>query len=378
MKRISVDCRSLETVCGVAVYTRELLQALIPMDAQNHYQLLLRKKSSYPDVGPNLTKRVLRLPGRLTHFFWKRWRVLPMDLFLGGTDVFFSPNFTLPHLRPRVRTVITVHDLAFLKMPEDVTDASNAFLGYWVADSIRRADRIIAVSQSTKRDIVRHFDVPADRIVVVHSACSTRFRPLPRGASAGAALRAKYGLPEKFILAHGTLEPRKNISFLLKSFAAARSKLGGTKLVISGKRGWLFESIFATVTELGLSEDVCFPGFIEDEDLPRLYNECEFFCCVSKYEGFGLPVVEAMACGKAVIVSDVSSLPEVVADAGIRIDPTDSEALSRAMVRLATNRAERETLEGASLRRAAAFAWTTAARETLAVLESVAGVETAG
>jgi len=378
MKRISVDCRSLETVCGVAVYTRELLQALIPMDAQNHYQLLLRKKSSYPDVGPNLTKRVLRLPGRLTHFFWKRWRVLPMDLFLGRTDVFFSPNFTLPHLRPRVHTVITVHDLAFLKMPEDVTDASNAFLGYWVGDSIKRADRIIADSRCTKQDIVELFGVAGDRVVVVYPGCNERFRVLAVDATAGAALRTKYGLPERFILCHGTLEPRKNIPVLLKAFASARSKLGGTKLVISGKRGWLFESIFSTVTELGLSEDVCFPGFIEEEDLPRLYNECEFFCCVSKYEGFGLPVVEAMACGKAVIVSDVSSLPEVVAEAGIRIDPTDSEALSTAMVRLATNTIEREMLEQASLRRAAAFSWTTAARETLAVLESVGEIGTAG
>lgn len=375
--RISVDCKSLETVCGVAVYTRELMRHILALDQRNRYQLLLRNKGSFPMKAANLEKRRVRLPGRIAHFIWKRWRIFPMDAFLGGTEIFFSPNFTLPYLRPRVKAVITVHDLAFLKMPENMTKATNGFLGDWVGYSIRRADHIISVSESTKRDIIEFFGVEESKVSVVYSGYHERFRKSESDPAMAAAFKVKYGLPDRYILFHGTLEPRKNLPMLLKAYASAKHSLQGVKLVLSGRKGWLYEGIFQAAVELGLSGDVFFPGFIDDDDLPMLYYQCEFFAFVSKYEGFGFPVLEAMACGKAVIVSDISSLPEVVGDAGRRIQPDDWEGLARIMIELSEDGEFRARLERASLERAKMFSWDSAARKTLTILESVIGEATA-
>jgi glycosyltransferase involved in cell wall biosynthesis len=372
MIRIAVDCKSLETVCGVAVYTRELLRSLIPIDGKNSYQLLLRRKDSFPMQAANLKKYRVSVPGRIAHFIWKHWRILPLDIFLDRPGVYFSPNFTLPYLRRRVKTVITVHDLAFIKMPENMTAASNAFLSYWVGYSIRAADHIISVSQSTKSDIMEMFGIDEKRISVVYSGYHEKYVPLQPGTAQTAALRAKYRLPERYILYHGTLEPRKNLPMLLKGYASAKSRLGGIKLVLSGRKGWLYEGIFDTVKELGLTDDVVFSGYIDDADVPLLYNLCEFFVFVSKYEGFGFPVLEAMACGKAVIVSDVSSLPEVVGDAGCKVPGDDWEELGRVMIKLSEDEAWKKKLEKASLDRAKAFSWENASRETLEVLERTA------
>ena len=188
----------------------------------------------------------------------------------------------------------------------------------------------------------------------------------------GKALRARYGLPERYVLYHGTLEPRKNIPSLLKAYSIAKPRLGNVKLVISGKKGWLYESIFATVTNLGLQDDVFFPGYIENDDLPLLYNACEFFSFVSGYEGFGLPILEAMGCGKAVITSNVSSMPEVAGNAAAIVAPHDIAKLAEVMLRLHENEGYRQSLEKASLKRAAEFSWANTAKQTLAVLDEVA------
>jgi glycosyltransferase involved in cell wall biosynthesis len=375
MAKITVDCRSLKTVCGVAVYTRQLLGSMFRLDDRNRYDLMVWNRGDFPGGHANVGKNVVRLPGTISHAIWKRWRILPYDLFLGQPDIYFSPNFSLPYLRPRVKTVITVHDLAFLRMREIITPKNFEFLKYWVTYSIRRADRIISVSESTKNDIREFFGDAADKTTTILSACDSAFRPITVSATERKALSERYGLPDRYILYHGTLEPRKNLPILLKAYAMAKPRLGGTKLVMSGKKGWLYESIFTTVTELGLVDDVVFPGFIEDGDLPLLYNGCEFFTFISRYEGFGIPLLEAMACGKSVITSDVSSMPEVGAKAAMYFSPADYQGLAGGMLKLHEDAAFRKRQEDASLIRAGEFSWERTARESLAVLAGL-GAET--
>jgi glycosyltransferase involved in cell wall biosynthesis len=369
--QIAVDGRSLRTIGGVSVYTKELMRSLASIESSHVFNLFIWKKRDFTDQNSKIVLHSTLIPGRLANFIWKRLPILPMDRLVKKVDIFFSPNFTLPYLSKGIKSVITVHDLAFMRMPENVTESSRSFLNYWVSRSIHAADRIISVSHNTKRDIIELFGIPEKRIDVVHCACDTRFRVLEPEWDGRERLRAKYGLPERFLLYHGTLEPRKNIPLILHAFAKAKGELGDMGLVISGKKGWLYDEIFNTVQLLGISKDVCFPGYIEDADLPGLYNACEFFVFVSKYEGFGLPLLEAMSCGKAVIISDSSSLPEIAGGAALQIADTDEEGLSRAMIALAKDSKLREAREAASLRRARDFSWEATARKTLSILESV-------
>lgn len=368
---ITIDGRCLGITDGVSVYARSLLKRLIDIDNMNIYRLILSRKTNGFKDGANLKVVNLRLPGRVLNGLWRRFSIFPMELFAGRADIFFSPNFTLPYLAQKTRTVITVHDLAFMKYPQVVTGSSRAFLEYWVPRSIKMADKIICVSNSTKNDIMEHFNIQENKMVVIHEGCDGRFRPLPDDGVLKERCRNKYGLPDRFILYLGTLEPRKNIPSLLKAFAKARHDIDGLKLVLAGKRGWLYQKIFDTIDDLGLQNDVFCAGAVDYQDLPLIYNLCEFFAFPSIYEGFGLPVLEAMACGKAVITSNISSLPEVGGDAVLLIDPNDIEGIAAALKKLSVDTAYRGLLEKKGLERARSFTWEDAARETVKIFNSL-------
>jgi glycosyltransferase involved in cell wall biosynthesis len=293
---------------------------------------------------------------------WHRLQLpLWVDLFTGPVDVFHSPDFVLPPVR-RARTILTVHDLTFMRVPQSAFPTVRAYLNQVVPRSVRRADLVLADSQCAKNDLVELLGIPPEKIEVVYAGIEPRFHPFD-DRSVLEPVRVRYCLPRRFILTVGTLEPRKNHVRLIEAFARLRRE--GLKLVIAGGKGWMYEEIFAKIEELDLRDEVIFPGFIADEDLPALYNLAELFAYPSLYEGFGIPPLEAMACGTPVVASNTSSLPEVVGQGGLLVSPTDVEALAEAMQRLLDDSALREQLVARGLVQARRFTWRAAAERLL-------------
>jgi glycosyltransferase involved in cell wall biosynthesis len=370
--RIGVDYTSaIRQGAGIGRLTRCIFHALAEVDRENEYRLFAATGRNRPSTSPPFHLKTIPFSDRELNIAWHRLRLpLPVELITGPVDVFHSPDFTLPPVW-RARTVLTVHDLSFLRVPECFTDALRRYLEQVVPRSVLCADQVIADSTSTKRDLVELLDAPAGKVTVIHSGVEPRFRPITDRATLE-AVRQQYDLPERFILSVGTLQPRKNFAALIEAFSRLRNLKPETrdlKLVIVGGRGWLYEEIFARVEALGLQGEVLFPGFFADEDLPALYNLAEVFALPSFYEGFGLPPLEAMACGTPVVTSNTSSLPEVVGDAGLMVEPMDVEGLAGAIGRLWEGGGLRDEMVRRGLARAEEFTWERAARQLLVVYE---------
>jgi len=371
--RIGIDYTSAaRQSAGIGRFTRELIRAALALDEDNDYRLLVAGRQPVAEAHLPRASRRYRLvqtpiSERNLVRLWHRLQIpLPVEVFLGRVDIFHSPDFVLPPVARAVK-VLTIHDLSFLRVPECADPRLRWYLGQVVPRSVRRADFLLADSESTRRDLVELLGVPPDRVQVIYGGVDAMFAPV-EDAEALRRAREKYARGRPFILAVGTLEPRKNYPTLIRAFARARQAARlPHALVIVGRKGWVYEPIFAAVDDLGLHDEVIFPGFVPDEELPALYNAADVLVTPSFYEGFGLPALEAMACGTPVIVSDVSSLPEVVGEAGVRIDPRDEAGLAEAIVRVVGDSALRAGLREAGLRRAREFTWDRAARELLGV-----------
>jgi glycosyltransferase involved in cell wall biosynthesis len=284
-----------------------------------------------------------------------------------GLDVLHSPDFIPPH-RPSCKSVITVHDLAFLLYPHFLTKESARYYGH-IDQAVRWTDQIISVSESTKRDTIQHLGVPEEKITVVYEAANPIFRPLDQ-AEAREQVRNRFGVEEPYVLFVSTIEPRKNVPSLLRAlWQLATCYKEDVRLVLAGGRGWLFEDAFAVVDELKLDDRVHFVGRVASEDLLYLYNAAELLAHPAFYEGFGLPPLEAMACGLPVVVSNVASLPEVVGDAGLLIDPHDVDELTVSMWRVLKDSALRKEMREKGLKQAERFSWEKAARETMEIYQ---------
>jgi len=358
---------------GIGRYTRELVRALAAADPHNAYRLFFASRTRphpLPPLPPNFRVTALPFHDIWLARLWHRARLpLPVETFIGPVDVFHSPDFTLPPVRRGTRTLLTVHDLSFVRDPASAAPGLRAYLNTVVPRSVARADHVLADSQATKDDLVELYRLPAERISVLYSGVESVFQPVT-DAGQLAAVRARYGLnPAPFILSVGTLQPRKNYVRLIQAFAAisSQSPISELQLVIAGGKGWLFDSIFAEVERLGLRERVRFPGFVADSDLPALYSAARVFAYPSLYEGFGLPLLEAMACGTPVVASDAACLPEVAGDAALLVPPTDVAALADALSRAVSDEAVRADLIARGLARARAFTWAKSARQLLAL-----------
>jgi glycosyltransferase involved in cell wall biosynthesis len=257
--------------------------------------------------------------------------------------------------------VVTIHDLSFLFFPHSFRSLRRSYLRVFARMSVRRARRVIAVSESTRRDLVEIYGISPAKIDVVHNGVDASFRPLP--ADQVAAFRQQRGLPDRFVLFVGTLEPRKNIVRLIEAYA--RLPKERPPLLLVGGKGWFYDEIFGRVAALDLTGEVHFAGFVPAEDLPFWYNAADLFVYPSMYEGFGLPPLEAMACGTAVITSTASSLPEVVGKAGQLVDPTDTDALTATMEQVLGDRDLQQQMQAAGLVQARSFSWEKAARQTV-------------
>ena len=363
--KIGIDARLVYyQKAGIGQYTTRLAQALAAVDSDNSYTILQSRKGGAPLAeGATVRCRKMWTP---PHHRWEQW-LLPLELRPLGLDLLHCPDF-IPPFRRSCPAVITVHDLAFLRFPGLLTDESKSYYGQ-IFRAVQSADHIIAVSESTKRDLVALAGADERKITVVYEAAGEMF--CPAQAATVRAAKQRYGIAGPYLLFVSTIEPRKNIPFLLQAYARMKETWptgsASPRLVLAGKKGWLYESIFEVLDQLGLGDSVICTGGVAIEDLPALYSGALCFVLPSLYEGFGLPVLEAMSCGAPVIASNTSSLPEVVGDAAILVDPQDLLGLAAAMQRLCQDEALRRQMSGRGVTQAARFSWQRAARETLAV-----------
>jgi glycosyltransferase involved in cell wall biosynthesis len=298
----------------------------------------------------------------LGRILWEQ-TALPARMAQDGLDLIHGPAHALPALG-RLPAVVTAHDLSFFRMPETLPAAKAFYLRTAMRHAARRASALVAISEFTKRELVSLLGLDPDRVQVIHNGVDPAFRPLPPAEVE--AWRRASGLPESYILALGTLQPRKNLSTLLEAYAGLQAQMGGKApdLVIAGASGWGPSDLGRRATELGIAERVRFPGFVPEADLPRLYNAATLLAYPSRYEGFGLPIAEAMACGTPCIVADASCLPEVAGSAAVAVHPDDAPGWAREMADLLEQPAHAAKLRTAGLARAARFTWTKAAEET--------------
>jgi glycosyltransferase involved in cell wall biosynthesis len=304
---------------------------------------------------------------KLAKIIWPNL-VLPRRAARDGFDLVHATTHYGTFMPCRYRNVITITDVSPLLHPETHGRGQVMYHRYVLPLVLQRADAIVTISHSSKRDIISCCRVAEERVHVIHLGVDGRFMPTAAGGSAFART-----LPERYILNIGTLEARKNLPRLLEAYAIARGKGLPHKLLLGGARGWRLSSLAGIVEKLDLGNDVVFLGFVEDADLPLLYARADFFVYPSIYEGFGMPILEAMACGTPVITSNCSSMPEVAGDAALLIDPHDVQDMSAKMLELAGSGDLRRSLREKGIGRSSQFPWGKTARETLAVYEAVIG-----
>jgi glycosyltransferase involved in cell wall biosynthesis len=373
--KIGIDYTSAATQgAGIGRYTRELMQALLALPSDNRYSLFYASRNRVDQSAiRNQQSAIHRLPFHDKWLMrgWQRLRLpIPVELIVGKVDLFHSPDFTLPPTLPDVPTLLTVHDLSFIRDPDSAWPSLRDFLNKAVPRSVKRATHVLADSAATKADLIELFSTPAEKITVLYSGVNARFVPVRDQAEIDWVC-AKYQLPRPFILSVGTLQPRKNYGRLIEALALIASDMP-QHLVITGGKGWMYETIFEQVKRSGLEGRVHFPGFVDDADLPALYSAADLFAYVSLYEGFGLPLLEAMACGTPVIGSNTSSLPEVIDDVGIQVDPRETGDIARALQQMLDQPELRVRSIGAGLVRTKLFTWEKAAQELLAIYDQVA------
>lgn len=295
---------------------------------------------------------------------WTHLR-LSWEMVRRAPDLLFVPAHVIPLIHPR--SVVTVHDLGYIYYPQAHRPFDRLYLDLSTRFNASVAGQIIADSETTKNDLVREYRVPEERITVVYPGCNLE----PADETGGERVRERYHLPHKYILHLGTLHPRKNILRLLEAFQFLARDFPDLHLVLAGKKGWLYDEILYKVE--GLGGRVHLPGYIASQDLSPLLRGARLFILPSLYEGFGFPILEAMAAGTPVVCSNASALPEVAGDAALLFDPHDVEAMRETIRRVLEDEALRAELVERGLERAKLFSWERCARETLSVLEKVAG-----
>ncbi len=374
--RIAIDVRpTVGHFAGIGKYTYNLVKEIAKLDRENEYLLysfFLKPFSSdieeLAKSQPNFSLKASRIPGRLMRFFWDYLKI-PIEPFLGEVDVFHITNYLIPYIR-RAKLLVTIYDITPVLSPEYHNRYTRTYVKEKILFAAKKADRIIAISQHTKRDLIQTLGVPEDLIAVIYGGVGEQFQPI-KNQEVLNRVKERYNIKDKYLLFLGTLEPRKNIPGLIRAFHKIKDRFPNYQLVIAGKRGWKFQEIFKTVEELRLEDRVIFTGYLPEEDIPSLYSGAELFIYPTLYEGFGFPPLEAMACGTPVITSNLSSLPEVVGEGGILIDPNNIDELSRAMESVLADENLRKGLREKGLRQAAKFSWERCARDTLKVYREV-------
>ncbi len=367
--RIGIDyTAAVQQGAGIGRFCRGLIGALAELDRSNQYVVWSGGRGTAEPVWPANFRRVaLPITDRHLAIAWQRLRLpLPVELITGRLDLYHSPDFVLPPVR-KAHTLLTVHDLSFMRHPDCSSPALLEYLMDAVPRSVARADLVIADSENTRRDVIELLNVPAERTRVVYAGLEPSFRRVQDQAAVQAVL-TRYGITPPYILTVGTLQPRKNLVRLIAAVNLLRQRHGlPHRLVIAGGKGWLYEEIIAAAHEAG--DAVILAGYVADSALPALYSAADLFAFPSLYEGFGIPLLEAMGCGTPVLTSTASSLPEVAGDAALLVEPTDTGAIADGLWRLLSDTALRQTLVQRGHVRVERFTWPAAARELLAAYE---------
>lgn len=409
--RIGFDITILNVAqAGVFYYSYNLLRALLEQEQENEYMLVdyhpIHRGWGNPPEAWELqahNAQVVHCQG-LRHRRLVNWRPMrrpvlrplaalvdrallrpwsmafrasmhrQLDQVLDGVDVFHSSDVLLRR-QPGALNVVTMYDLTVLLFPEYHTAENRELQLRKYRFAQEDADLVIAISEATKRDVVNHLSIPPERVQVVYGGVDPSFHRCTSPQAVERALAPVGLVPDSYILHVGTIEPRKNLVRLVEAYDQMRKMVAAPvpKLVLAGAAGWLHQDVFERIEMLDLQKEVRFLGRVPRELLPALYNGAILFVYPSHYEGFGLPVLEAMACGVPVIASNVSSLPEIMGEAGLLIEPNETQELVAALARLVNDSEERQVLGAAGLARAELFSWTRAGRNTLAVYENAVG-----
>ena len=365
---IAINCRSFsrKQFTGIGRYASSLVASLSQIDAANRYSLYTTR--GWGEVKSRITRR------DASNFAVKfDWLKRGAAKTLISVDIYHAPSpEVLPELDARI--VVTVHDLIYKTYPQGHTQETLALSDAQFQSFIPRAARIICSSRSTQNDVNRYFPEAKNKTCCIYQGVDTNiFYPLPQWEVASSWEKAREkGVAGPFILFVGTIEPRKNLKGLLEAFARLKQKkVFDGNLVVIGMAGWKGEGVTGLIEHLGIKDNVIFPGFASNDELRVFYNLAEVFVFPSFYEGFGYPILEAFSCGAAVVTSNVSSCPELAADAALTVDPVDPQAIAQAMERILQDPGLKIALKHKALARAQGFDNKETARKTLRVYEEV-------
>ena len=372
--RIAIDAHSIGTrLGGNESYAANLIEALAQIDSVNRYTLYVTTAEAidrYRQRWPNLLVRSTRPHTPLIRIPL----ILSAELRKNPVDV-LHVQFTAPPFCP-CPFVVSVHDLSFEHLPQTFHRRSRTQLRLTVRHSVRRAARVLTLSEHTRNDVIETYGIAGPMIEVIPIAASPKFQPV-RDDKELQRVRHTYRITSDYILSVGSIQPRKNLVRLVRSYTLLRDKLGADKLpklVFVGKRAWLYDETLRALEDASLGDSVILTGYVPESDLPALYSGATCFVYPSIFEGFGLPPLEAMQCGTPVIIGNRTSLPEVVGDAAFAVDPFDVNAIAGAIEQILNKPALRDELRVRGLERAKMFDWHETARRTLRVYEQVANV----
>ncbi len=369
--RIAIDATSIPPLpAGAGVYAIELVRALAQRDRRDGYALYTRGDWFDAELAdrPDWRTEHVNAVSRVQRLIWEQ-RQLPGSLGRLGADVLHSTHHTLPLHGVSCRRVVTIHDLTFERIPERYPVARRIYMRTLTRLSARVADAIIVPSNAVRDDVARLLGVAPAKIATVYEAAGSQY--VPGDAAEARALVQRYGLEGPYVLSVGSLEPGKNRGRLIRAMRVLRDEGIDYPLVVIGQRAWKYEVDLALIESLRMKDRVIFPGYVAAADLPAFYRAATVFAFPSLYEGFGLPVLEAMACGLPVLTSNVSATAEVAADAALLVDPLSTDVIRDGLRRLLSDGDQRRDLAERGLRRAAQFSWRRAADETHAVFERV-------
>lgn len=350
---------------GISVYIASLLQHLASNSQDLRFRILLGDGVLPDGVSIPVTRSRISTRSSWRRILWEQM-VLPTELRRLRVDLLHGPAFAGP-LLTSCPQVITVPDLSFLRHPEFFRAGNRFYLSLITALACRRAAAVIAISEFTAREVVELLNIPPERVTAIHLGVAPRFRPLP--AADVARFKTEKGLPDRFILYLGTLEPRKNLIRLVRAYSRLRDP--NLHLVLAGAQGWFYEGIFAEVEKLGLKDRVHFPGFVPVAEQAFWYNAARVFAYISSYEGFGMPVLEALACGVPTVTASTTSLPEAGGQSVVAIPPDDEVAIADALDRVASDTSLRTGMRDRGLAHAATFTWEKTAARTADVYRQI-------
>lgn len=402
---IGIDIRVLAkgTKTGIEEYTSNLLSFLLPLRTSEKvkyklfYNAFNKVKLDYSWIElDNVELKEFKLPNRFLDFLTLIFKKPTIDKFLGPVDIFFSPHFLPVSLPQKIKRVITIHDLSFKHHSQFFSFSRKLwhFLTF-PKKQVKRADGIITDSFSTKEDLIKIYGIKPEKINVIYLGIGSEFKPKPKTSLRLKEVKNKYSIPDNFILYFGTIEPRKNLALLIKAFENIKENFSNSnsriswaglegniinqrkkifsdlKLVIAGSRGWLYKDIMERVKNSKHKKDIIFTGTIDSIDKPYLYNLASAFVYPSFFEGFGFPPLEAMACGIPTIVSNTSSLPEVVGDGAIMIDPYNVDELTYAIKKVLEDKELKKDLTRKGLERAKKFDWEQTAKQVFDIFNKI-------